>query len=165
MFSGITCLLGRSDYLILLCLNYLLLLSPSHLQQMGLNIMQTFGAGEVFPLFVSIALFFVLLFIYLFDLFLLLSDLRRLAHSPGWIKGNKEERGGVWLRWENLRKWWGKGQKVGCFGGGGVVTIYRGCDGIGWRLCFILRFGGGEEKVKAYLATGSGEVWHIPAKK
>lgn len=130
--------------------------------------MQTFGAGEVFPLFFpSLCFLFCYLFylFYLFCLFLLLSDLRHLAHSPGWIRGNKEERGGVWLRWENLRKLWGKGQKVGCRGGGGIVTIYRRCDGTGWRLCFILGFGRGEEKARAYLATGSREVWHIPVKK
>lgn len=61
MFSGVTCLLGKSDYLVLLCLNSLLLLSPSHLGQMGFNPMQTFGVGAFFFLlffFLSLVLFF-----------------------------------------------------------------------------------------------------------
>lgn len=125
MFSGITCLLGKSGYPVLLCLNYLLPLSPSHLGQMGFNPMQTFGVGEFFPLFFSSLCFLFCLVIYLFLDLLLLSDLRHLAHSLGWIKGNAEERGGVWLRWGNLRKWWGKGQKVGCCGGENSDNMQR----------------------------------------
>lgn len=135
------------------CVWILFFLSPNHLGQMGFNPMQTFGVG----FFLSLSLFFPLL-----------SDLRHLAYSPGWRKRNKEERGSVWLKWENQREWWaqrGKGQKVGCRGGGGVVAIYG--QRVWWhRLKVIFHPGtwrGRRESQSA--ATGSGDVWHITAKK
>lgn len=82
----------------------------------GLILCRPLELGSFFPsFFLSLFLIFVISF---FLVLLLLSDLRHFAHSLGLIKGNKE-------RGENLRKWWGKGQKDGCCGGENTNNIQR----------------------------------------